>query len=83
MSNPTPSIREKFSEDFKRQRTIIGSPGLGYETAYAEWAFLEGMRVASGIAQDYGHETFNEYEPIYIKRRILKAIKEFKDEHPK
>ena len=67
MSNPTPSIREKFEKAFEEEIGTFSRTSAAGKIAI--WAFLEGMRVAREIVKD--------------NKSISLAIKEFTDEHPK
>ena len=66
MSKPTPSIREKFEKSF--HDWLFGIYGPINDGQIAEWAFLEGMRVAREIVKE--------------NKSISLAIKEFTDDHP-
>ena len=90
MPNPTPSIREKFNDSFEKYKSVcVRTPERD-----REWAFLEGMRVASEIAGNSSIEIEHycldcEKEEVVgtvtdeVKEKILSAIKEFTDDHPK
>jgi len=77
MPNSTPSIRENFEKFYIDK---IGTKNYKYfypdectTLNVATWAFLEGMKVAYEITKErYG-----------VGEHITKAIKEFKDDHPK
>lgn len=65
----TPSIREKFEKAFEKAFQFKGRGDNTYYMGVAEWAFLEGMRVAREIVKD--------------NKSISLAIKEFTDDPPK
>ena len=71
----TPSIREKFD---KARYKMYQEKGIDVSPKdIAIWAFLEGMREAARLASE------NEHTGVFVENAIMRAIKEFKDEHPK
>ena len=72
-------LREEFYKAFVEKFGGGNGGVIPHAFTIAEWAFVQGMKEAMAIAEDYG---FNdcEIDRCELKQKTLSAIKDFEDE---